>query len=270
MWQGNIFSGLGAYSCGETDKPLTNAPPGGFTGVMSRPPFLFPGTAPLVVGSIGDAAALAAASPGSLALECEIAEIRLDLFHAEFREKGVSLWRHLLPFPLLFTARCHAEGSPFNLDTATRAEMLRAALHDACLIDIEAASASAMEALVSEIRAEGIPWVASYHDFDRMPSGQKLATHAEIAKEAGASAFKVAARLRTLEDLSALVHFQMGGCGLPLSTMGMGALAPVSRLLCAQTGSVLNYGFVGKSSTAPGQWSAARLRDGIRSLQPFN
>lgn len=251
------------------DKPLTNGAADGFTGAMPRPPFQFPGTAPLVVGSIGDVSALEAATPGSLASECEIAEIRLDLFHAEFREKGASLWRHLLPFPLLFTARRHSEGSPFDLDTATRASMLRAALPDACLIDIESASASAMESLVSEIREVGIPWIASYHDFERMPSGQKLATHAEIAKEARASAFKVAARLRTIDDLSALVRFQMEGCGLPLSTMGMGALAPVSRLLCAQTGSVLNYGFVGKSATAPGQWSAARLREGIRSLQPF-
>lgn len=248
---------------------MTNGARDGLTGGMPRPPFTFPGSVPLVVGSVGDIAALAAATPGTLAAQCDIAEVRLDLFHAEYREKGAVLWRHLLPFPLLFTARCHGEGSPFDLDAETRAAMLHAALPDACLIDIEAASASAMADLVSEIRTEGIPWIASYHDFSQMPSGQKVATHAEIAKEGGAAAFKVAARLRTIDDLSALVRFQMGGCGLPLSTMGMGALAPVSRLLCAQAGSVLNYGFVGETATAPGQWSAARLRDGIRSLQPF-
>lgn len=236
---------------------------------MPRPSFAFPGSVPLVVGSVGDIASLAEATPAALAEQCDIAEVRLDLFHAEHREMGAALWRHLLPFPLLFTARCHAEGSPFDLNTETRASMLRDALPDACLIDIEAASASAMEDLVSEMRREGIPWIASYHDFDQTPSGHKLATHAEIAKEAGAAAFKVAARLRTLEDLNALVRFQMAGCGIPLSTMGMGALAPVSRLLCAQAGSVLNYGFIGEMATAPGQWSAARLRDSIRSLQPF-
>lgn len=236
---------------------------------MLRPPFTFPDTVPLVVGSVGDTAALAAATPESLAAECGIAEIRLDLFQAEFREKGAGLWQHLLPFPLLFTARRHSEGSPFDIDTPTRAAMLRAALPDACLVDIEASSASAMESLVSEIRAAGIPWIASYHDFEKMPSGQKLATHLEIAKEAGAAAFKVAARLRTIDDLAALVRFQTAASGLPLATMGMGPLAPVSRLLCAQTGSVLNYGFVGKTATAPGQWSAARLREGILSLQPF-
>jgi 3-dehydroquinate dehydratase-1 len=236
---------------------------------MQRPQFTFPSPAPLVVGSIGDAAALGGSTPVSLALQCDIAEIRLDLFHAEFHEKGSSLWQHLLPFPLLFTARCHAEGSPFELDLATREAMLRSAIPDACLIDIEAASASGMSGIISEIVSEGIPWVASYHDFEQLPSRQKLSTHAEIAREAGASAFKAAARLCTMDDLTALAHFQMSECGIPLSTMGMGVLAPVSRLLCAQAGSVLNYGFIGQSSTAPGQWSAQQLRDSIRSLNPF-
>lgn len=265
----NFFSGIGAVSCADPDKPLTNGKRGGFTVAMPHTHFTFPGSLPLVVGSIGDIAALAEATPETLAAQCELAEIRLDLFHAEFSERGSLLWRHLLPFPLLFTARCHAEGSPFDLDLSTRTSMLRAALSDACMIDIEAVSASSMSALIAEIKAQGIPWIASYHDFDQLPSDQKLATHAGIAKQAGATAFKAAARLRTPEELAALARFQMSDSGIPLSTMGMGELGPVSRLLCAQAGSVLNYGFVGESATAPGQWSAQRLRECIRSLEPL-
>ena len=179
------------------------------------------------------------------------------------------MWRHLLPFPLLFTARRHDEGSPFDLDLETRTAMLLESLPDASLIDIEARSASEMAGLISNITAEGVPWVASFHDFGELPSRQKLDTHAEIAREAGASAFKAAAQLRTLEDLTALAHFQMSEAGIPLATMGMGVLAPVSRLLCAQAGSVLNYGYIGETTTAPGQWSAHRLREGIRSLSPL-
>jgi 3-dehydroquinate dehydratase-1 len=48
--------------------------------------------------------------------------------------------------------------------------------------------------------------------------------------------------------------------------MGMGPLAPVSRLLCAQCGSVLNYGYLGKTATAPGQWDAAFLKQAIGRL----
>jgi 3-dehydroquinate dehydratase-1 len=98
----------------------------------------------------------------------------------------------------------------------------------------------------------------------------ELATHARIAKNAGAAAFKTAALLQTPDEVAALARFQMIDQGIPLSTMGMGGLAPVSRLLCAQAGSVLNYGFVGENATAPGQWSAKRLRECIRSLKPIS
>lgn len=237
---------------------------------MPRPHFSFPGSSPLVVGSIGDATALAAATPGSLAGHCDLAEIRLDLLHAEFLEKGNILWHHLLPFPLLFTARCHAEGSPFDLDLSVRTSLLRAALPDACMVDIEAVSASPMQELISEIAAREIPWIASYHDFNGLPSVRELETHAGTARNAGAAAFKSAALLRTPDEVAALARFQMSDQGIPLSTMGMGVLAPVSRLLCAQAGSVLNYGFVGENATAPGQWSAKRLRECIQSLKPIS
>ena len=236
---------------------------------MTRPAPTFPFATPVVVGSFGDAASLAEASPATLSGQCDIAEVRLDLLHAEARDDGSSLWRHLLPFQLLFTARCHAEGSPFDLDAETRIGLLRAAAADACLIDIEAASVTEMSPLIGELREAGIPWIASFHDFGKLPSRQTMLGRAAIAKGAGASGFKVAARLHAIDDLAALVRFQKEGCGLPLSTMGMGALAPVSRLACAQAGSLLNYGFIGGTATAPGQWSAARLREGIRSLEPL-
>ena len=236
---------------------------------MPRPQFTFPNPTSLVVGSFGDTESLASATPQSLAEQCDIAEIRLDLFHTEFSTQGNRLWQHLTQFPLLFTARCHSEGSPFDLDSETREELIRAALPDAAIIDIEARNADSMSELISEISSQGVPWIASYHDFEKLPTPEELAANARSAKQAGASAFKAAAQLRTMDDLTALAHFQISDQGIPLSTMGMGVLAPVSRLLCAQAGSVLNYGFIGKKATAPGQWSARQLRESIRSLSPL-
>jgi 3-dehydroquinate dehydratase I len=51
--------------------------------------------------------------------------------------------------------------------------------------------------------------------------------------------------------------------------VGMGPLAAVSRLLCAQCGSVLNYGYLGETPTAPGQWDAASLKAAIGRLVPL-
>lgn len=236
---------------------------------MSGTHFPFPNPTSLVVGSFGDAESLASASPRSLGEQCDIAEIRLDLLHREFSIHGTALWQHLIPFPLLFTARCRSEGSPFDLDLKAREGMLRAALPDAAVIDIEARNAVSMAGLIGEISSQGVAWIASYHDFEKLPAYEDLEAGARIAKQAGASAFKAAAHLQTVEDLTALARFQLSDQGIPLSTMGMGILAPVSRLLCAQAGSVLNYGFIGEKTTAPGQWSARRLRDCIRSLDPL-
>ncbi|MNL80502.1 3-dehydroquinate dehydratase [compost metagenome] len=81
--------------------------------------------------------------------------------------------------------------------------------------------------------------------------------------------FKAAARLATPSDIARLADFQLADHGLHIATMGMGPLAPVSRLLCAQSGSVLNYGFIGETPTAPGQWSADFLGGAVRKLAPF-
>ncbi len=67
-------------------------------------------------------------------------------------------------------------------------------------------------------------------------------------------------------DLARLAEFQLADHGLPVATMGMGPLAAVSRLLCAQCGSVLNYGHLGITATAPGQWDAALLQQALARL----
>lgn len=233
---------------------------------MSETLFPFPNSNPSVVGSFGDTPALRSASPASLALECDLAEIRLDLFHREISQEGPELWAHLVGFPLLFTARCHAEGSPFDLSADTRKSLLKSALPAAALIDIEVSSIAEMADLIAELNAKSIPWIASFHNFERLPTLDELIPRAAQAKQAGAAAFKFAARLHQVEELTILAKLQTHDFGLPVASMGMGSLGPDSRLLCAQNGSVLNYGFIGETETAPGQWPAKRLRERIHAL----
>ena len=52
-----------------------------------------------------------------------------------------------------------------------------------------------------------------------------------------------------------------------MSMMGMGELAPASRLLYAQHGSLLNYGYLGEEPTAPGQWPAILLKEAISNIE---
>ncbi len=226
---------------------------------MARADFKLVGRGPAVVGSFGCAAALRDSSLAIVQAECDIAEIRLDLLAAEGAETGHKAWQHLAGFPLLFTARRQDEGGALALDAKARLALLGPAIAHASLIDVEVASISEM----SELLDGSVPWVASMHDFEKPPQRHLLEAALQTAVEAGAACFKVAAMMRSTADIVALAEFQSAAHAIPVATMGMGPLAPVSRLLCAQYGSVLNYGFIGATPTAPGQWDAALLKRAI-------
>ncbi|KAB2639147.1 MAG: type I 3-dehydroquinate dehydratase [Verrucomicrobia bacterium] len=221
-----------------------------------------------VVGSFGDAAALGEATAGGILERCDVAEIRLDVLLSRGLEPTPGLWRQLAGVPLLFTARRNDEGGAMALAATQRAALLATVLDDAACIDVELASHAAMGDILAEARRRAIPWIASCHDFEKLPATAVLAAAAQQARAAGAAVFKVAAQLNTLEDVLRLAQFQLSQQGLPLATMGMGALAPASRLLCAQCGSVLNYGYLGTTPTAPGQWDCGLLKQAI-SQSPY-
>lgn len=233
-------------------------------GMVSRMLRFEPGR-PLVVGSIGNAAVLQDVSPEDARAACDVVEIRLDGLAAENALERRN-WQHLAELPLLFTARRQEEGGMLASTADQRASWLALALDDAGAVDLEVASLLEMSGLVDTLQARGIPLVASYHDFSGTPAGSVWEDRLAAALSGGASVFKAAARLHGLSDLQALAEFQSKRHGLPVAMMGMGPLAPVSRLLCAQHGSVLNYGYLGDLPTAPGQWSASRLKSAIASL----
>lgn len=222
---------------------------------------------PKVVGSFGNAKSLSESRLETVREACDLVEIRLDLLEAEGALTPGAPWSHLEGLPLLFTARRGDEGGAGNLDAAERSALLEKVLEKAALIDVELVSAGEMAGTLSRIKEAGVPWVASWHDFEgRADSFDRIPSMAEQAAEAGAACFKSAVRLHTVADVARLVGLLEKPGPLPLSLMGMGPLAPVSRLLCAQYGSVLNYGYIGDAPTAPGQWDAALLKQAVSQL----
>lgn len=233
---------------------------------MANAEFLLMDRRAKVVGSFGSPEDLRQADASGVRMSCDLAEIRLDLIADSSGGVESSRWRHLQGIPLLFTARRTEEGGAGNLGTAGRIALLETALDDAACIDIEVAGIGETGGLLEVLKSHGIPWIASFHDFEKLPETALLEDAAKRAKDAGASAFKAAAKLHNPADLARLAEFQLADHGLPVATMGMGPLAPVSRLLCAQCGSVLNYGYLGKTPTAPGQWDAGFLKQVIDVL----
>ncbi|MES2439780.1 MAG: type I 3-dehydroquinate dehydratase [Verrucomicrobiota bacterium] len=236
---------------------------------MAHANFLLEPGRPKVVGSFGGSSGLRGATHSTVRNSCDIVEIRLDLLRAEEVEIEPSLWSHLSGIPLLFTARRIEEGGALALPPETRMELLRTALDQAAWIDIEVASIGEYNGILIEIAERKIPWLASYHDFEKLPEPAELEQAAAKAKAAGASMFKAAAKMTCPADLARLAEFQLADHGIPVSVMGMGPLAPVSRLLCAQCGSHFNYGYLGNTATAPGQWDSALLKTAISRLAPF-
>jgi 3-dehydroquinate dehydratase I len=220
-----------------------------------------------VVGSFGGPQDLRQAAAAAVRMSCDLAEIRLDLLLAGGGRAESGAWAHLAG--LLFTARRGDEGGHGDLSAAQRTRLLECALDDAACIDIEVASIGEMAELLETLQVRRIPWIASYHDFVKPPETTVLEAAARRAMDAGAGVFKVAAMLHTPADMARLADFQLADHGIPVATMGMGPLAPVSRLLCAQCGSVLNYGYLGETPTAPGQWDAGFLKQAIARLAVF-
>lgn len=235
---------------------------------MSLPEFQLLKGRPNVVGSFGSLTDVLNVDLPNLAQACDIVEIRLDLLPVS-TSSGSPPWAILGDFPILFTARRKDEGGALDLDAAARMSLLEQILGRAACIDIEVASIGEMGGILNEITTRKIPWIASWHDFTKLPSTAVLEEAAVRAREAGAAVFKAAARLDSPADLARLAEFQLTDHGIPVSTMGMGPLAPVSRLLCAQSGSVLNYGYLGATPTAPGQWDSALLKTAIARLAAF-
>lgn len=215
---------------------------------------------PLVVGSAGSASELRSASADGLLKCCDLLEVRLDLLD----DQAERPWQHLNSLPVLFTARRGDEGGAGDLNASERARLLESVLGEASLVDIETASIAGFGPLLDQIKERKLPWIASYHDFDKLPEESVIAAVCEQAREAGATAFKLAAHLADESELKRLVEFQLADHGIATATMGMGELGAKSRVLCARAGSVLNYGHLGSKPTAPGQMSALDLRKAIR------
>jgi 3-dehydroquinate dehydratase I len=214
-----------------------------------------------VVGTIHSAACLKAA----LRLDSrslDYFEIRVDSFAG--REEEVLRQLPGLKLPLIVTVRHPLEGGAQSLSSAKRRECYKKFLPHATLVDIELRSVKSLVDVIANVQEKKKGIILSYHNFHRTPSLKQLRDLAGAARKAGADVFKVAVAVSTPGDVATLLAFQQSQ-NMPLSLMGMGKYGKISRLLFAQAGSVLNYGFLGKAQVS-GQWPAVLLKKRIAEL----
>ena len=219
-------------------------------------------TRPLVVGSVSDLAAWQAASAAE-SLPCDVVELRADGLPADTDWAALAQMRCCRP--VLVTVRHESEGGLRPMSTAERVQIARSLLPLAAALDWEIAQLPEVPELVAEARAAGVPIIASAHDFEKTPALDSLLEKEQQARSLGATVAKFAFRLHRAEDMMTGVELLRRASGTT-TAMGMGPLGAVSRLLYAQHGACLIYGYLGSTPTAPGQWSAALCRQALDAM----
>ena len=190
-------------------------------------------------------------------------EIRVDAF-----APGLAPLLRALPrlrVPLVITVRHPAEGGANRLSLARRRALFAEFLPFATLIDIELRAAAQLAATIAEARSRGAQVIISDHHFKAMPSAAQLWRTIHRAHSSGGDICKVAARAETPAALAKLLSLFNARPPLALSVMGMGRFGKISRLLLAQAGSVLNYGYLDQPN-ASGQWEATLLKKRLAEL----
>lgn len=219
-------------------------------------------TRPLVVGSVSDLTAWREACAAE-SLACDVVELRADGLPADTDWPAVA--QMLCCRPVLVTVRHESEGGLRPMSTAERVQIARTLLPLAAALDWEIAQLPEAPELVAEARAARVPIIASAHDFEKTPALDSLLAKEQQARALGATVAKFAFRLHSAEDMMTGVELLRRATGAT-TAMGMGSLGAVSRLLYAQHGACLIYGYLGDTPTAPGQWSSALCRQTINAL----
>ncbi|MCX8071901.1 MAG: type I 3-dehydroquinate dehydratase [Candidatus Binatia bacterium] len=169
----------------------------------------------------------------------DILELRIDQFaaHDPAHVAGIAATLRRLRRPLLATVRRAEEGGAQRLADETRCELWRAVLPHVAAIDVELQSAREFAPLLDEARAQGCRVLLSYHDFERTPTAQTLATLFRRARALGADAVKLALQAQQPDDVWRLAAFTWEHREFPVITMCMGPLGPLSRLSLPLCGS---------------------------------
>ncbi len=230
---------------------------------MEKHPFPLDSERPLVVGSVSDVETWRQVTEVGAEPPCDIVELRVDLLPEDF--SLAELLERLCPRPLIVTFRHESEGGARVVEEEERIKVVRSLLPVASAVDWEILMMALDEEFMDELRAAEIPLIASAHFFETTPEAEQMLALEECARESGAAITKFAFKLNCGGDVQAGVRL-LSEAESPLAVMGMGELGSVSRLLYAQLGSKLVYGYLGGTPTAPGQWSAEEYREELVKL----
>jgi 3-dehydroquinate dehydratase-1 len=228
----------------------------------------FPETHPAILGTVTTPLGLRClareASPVD-AMEVRVDALLAQKVSVEKIEAALKKRRH----PVLLTLRIPAEGGQHKWKIPERRELFLRLLPQVEAIDVELATARAMQPVIDEARRRGKTVVLSAHAIKRP------ATPAQIARWVGEfdhqprTILKIAAQIKSWRDLQQLAALLVNHPDWPIAAMGLGPYAPQSRSILTALGSRLVYGYLDQPA-APGQPSAAEVRKMVKEASLFN
>lgn len=213
------------------------------------------GRVPRVVGTISTAGPSGSAL-SRFALQCDIAELRIDLMGTRSNWVETAAACEGLGLPTLLTVRQVAEGGRWQGSEAKRKAVFQKGLDHVSGVDLEAGSHLAAH-FAGEVKAAGKAVVLSYHNFDRTPSALELGRVVWSAGEM-ASIVKITTMVSSIRDLRTFAQLLGEVWAVPVCVMGMGPLGRATRKQLPGLGSCLTYGYLDQA-VAPGQPPAGEL-----------
>ncbi len=225
----------------------------------------FPDLHPTLLGTITTAAGLHALARAKDA--ADIAEVRADALLAQNvlpakMEAALKARKR----PVLLTLRIPAEGGRLTSTVAERRALYLQLLPHVEGIDVELATAKAMQPVIDAARHGGKTVVLSAHAIDKPATSAQFARWTKQFDGQPHTILKVASRIVGWRDLQQLAGLLVNHPEWPIAVMGLGPYAAQSRLVLAALGSRLVYGYLDQPA-APGQPSAADVRKMILAVR---
>lgn len=227
----------------------------------------FPSWPPIVVASVPMWDEWLVLSCGAKPDGCDWLEVRLDMMPSSTAMENLD--KVCPALPLLVTVRRPEEGGQRTFSFEERIKILEAWLPHAHAIDVEAACLLDAAPLIASAKERGVRVIASSHYFAETPLLEELLQIESEARKHGADIVKFAFKLNHPRDLQVGCELLARRSG-DMAVMGMGDLGPCSRLLYAQLGSCLVYGYYGNLPSAPGQWPASEFKHALSMLRPVS
>jgi 3-dehydroquinate dehydratase I len=208
----------------------------------------------------------------------DLLEWRVDFFDdiadtAAVVAMAASLRQNAGGIPLLFTRRSiHEGGEPIALAESDVVELYRAvcASGHVDLVDYEMSRAAGdLQRVQQAARANAIPLIMSYHNFQETPDHDFLCQRFRQAEQLGADVAKVAVMPRNPQDVLTLLGATLQSSqqlGIPLISMSMGSYGALTRMFGWMFGSNVTFA-VGASSSAPGQIAIEDLNAVLAMVQ---